>query len=253
MRVMTYNILLNGTRGHKYLQDVMQDSHADIIVLQELKKEKTLRKFAQSLQMESYMVEQKWGNLRVGVMTSLPILSVETVYLGLRVGSAAVKLVVKTPKGNELTVFGVHLVAWYMWYTEWMRGRQVKGLLSYAADSASPYHILTGDFNTFAPGDRADLAKAPFRVKRQTWPQMGFIARWALRPIYRAGYTDCFRTLHPDDEGFTLPANDPQVRLDYVFANGALAPYLQTCSVVRDSHQAQVASDHAPVIADFDI
>ena len=253
MRVMTYNILMGGKRGHKYLMEIMHAAEADVIVLQELKHEKTLKKFAKSLQMKSYIVEAGLSPLRVGVMTSLPIISTSTLKLGFRIGGLASSLVVTSPKGNNITIFDVHLVAWYMWYTELIRGRQVKQLLRHAAEISTDYHLMLGDFNTFAPGDRASLAKAPQRVKRQTWPQLGFIARWALQPIFKAGYTDCFRTLHPDDDGFTLPANDPQVRLDYIFANAALAPHLQTCDVIRDSHQAQVASDHAPVVADFDI
>ncbi len=77
--------------------------------------------------------------------------------------------------------------------------------------------------------------------------------RRALRPLLDAGYVDCFRALHPHDDGFTLPAPDPKVRLDYVFADPALSPALRECRVVTQPDAARIASDHLPVLAEFKV
>ena len=57
---------------------------------------------------------------------------------------------------------------------------------------------------------------------------------------------------HPDEPGCTLPTSNPHVRLDYVFVPQAEAGRLLTCDVVRVP-AAIDASDHFPVVADFDV
>jgi exonuclease III len=84
------------------------------------------------------------------------------------------------------------------------------------------------------------------------WREGGRVYRNAIQTLYDRGYTDCFRTLHPGDDGFTLPTHEPQVRLDYMFADSRLAPSLKKCVVVR-SDVAVSASDHYPLVATFDL
>src|ERR687894_761298 len=72
-------------------------------------------------------------------------------------------------------------------------------------------HLLTGDFNAVAPGDRASLAGAPLWVRAQTWFQVGRVPRRALGPLLDAGYVDCFRETRPQEDGFTLPSSGPRV------------------------------------------
>jgi exonuclease III len=95
------------------------------------------------------------------------------------------------------------------------------------------------------------LTEAPLWVKAQTWFQLGHIPRWALKPLLDAGYVDCFRKLHPQEDGFTLPSPHPQVHLDYVFAAPPLDKALSACRVVRLPQEVVLASDHLPVLAEF--
>jgi exonuclease III len=81
----------------------------------------------------------------------------------------------------------------------------------------------------------------------------GRLYRWALKPLLAAGYRDCFRTLHPDKAGFTLPAGATNSRLDYIFAQGSLKEQLKTCNVWQEPAAAAHASDHYPVMAIFDV
>lgn len=83
------------------------------------------------------------------------------------------------------------------------------------------------------------------------------IQRWTVRHLVDEGYVDCFRALHPRRAGYTCATWMPAARIDYVFAEQALARRLRLCDVVGglDSEiadpDALTASDHFPVMADF--
>jgi endonuclease/exonuclease/phosphatase family metal-dependent hydrolase len=67
-------------------------------------------------------------------------------------------------------------------------------------------------------------------------------------------YTDCFRHLHPGEQGFTCPAAAPAGRIDYIFANKLLADRLALCRVIargEDDLSGDQASDHLAVVAEF--
>ena len=61
--------------------------------------------------------------------------------------------------------------------------------------------------------------------------------------------------MHPHDEGYTCATWMPACRIDYLFADPALAPCLSGCDVVggprRLDPDATVASDHFPVVGEF--
>jgi len=61
-----------------------------------------------------------------------------------------------------------------------------------------------------------------------------------------------FCVKHPDDPGFTMPAPDPHVRLDYAFVPAAYADRVAACDVVRHPDIA-AASDHRPVVLDLEV
>ena len=184
-------------------------------------------------------------------LSRLPVLEFHTLHLW-PVWPSCLQATVRLENGHSLTVFGLHLAAYYPWFLELWRTHQVRALLRYIQRTAPGMHLLAGDFNTIAPGDQASLVEAPLWVKAQAWFQLGYIPRWALRSLLDAGYIDCFRKLHPKEEGFTLPSPRPQVRLDYVFATPPLARTLRECQVITAPGKVASASDHLPVLAEFE-
>jgi exodeoxyribonuclease-3 len=112
--------------------------------------------------------------------------------------------------------------------------------------------VLAGDFNTVGPGDAFDRGLLPMRVRPLVWLSGGRIRWRTVQTVLNAGYVDGFRHLHPDEPGHTLPTSHPHVRLDYVFVPGSHASKMLACDVVRDP-AAVSASDHFPVMADFDV
>jgi endonuclease/exonuclease/phosphatase family metal-dependent hydrolase len=84
------------------------------------------------------------------------------------------------------------------------------------------------------------------------------VQRWTVEHLLRAGYTDCYRELHPlGDEGYTCATWMPAARIDYAFADPQLAPRLRHCAVIGSAGvpdpDVESASDHLPLRADFEL
>jgi exodeoxyribonuclease-3 len=68
-----------------------------------------------------------------------------------------------------------------------------------------------------------------------------------------AGYVDGYRTIHPEEKGFTFPTWNPHVRLDYIFVPALFRDRLRACHVHDGRRAVEPASDHFPLIADVEI
>jgi endonuclease/exonuclease/phosphatase (EEP) superfamily protein YafD len=81
------------------------------------------------------------------------------------------------------------------------------------------------------------------------------IERWAVPRMLEAGYTDCFRHLHPRAHGYTCATWLPAARIDYCFASPEVLPRLLACDVVvgrgHAAREVVTASDHFPLVADL--
>ncbi len=251
MRLLTYNILKGGHGREAQIVEVIRTAAPDVVVVQEAQEANLLRRIASALGMAPYLAEARGRlPLRVGLLSRLPVLDFRTLDLW-PMWPSCLRATVRLANGCSLTVYGVHLAAYYPWFFEVWRTYQVRTLLRYIWEAAPEQHLLAGDFNAIAPGDRASLARAPLWVKAQAWFQLGYIPRWALRSLLNEEYVDCFRKLHPEEDGFTLPSPRPQVRLDYVFASPPLTEALRECRVITSPEVATSASDHLPVLAVF--
>ena len=151
------------------------------------------------------------------------------------------------PAETALRIFGVHLRAVHSNFTERLRVRELKLLLQDIAEHSNGFHVLTGDFNTLAPGEKLDWRRLPRRLRTFMW-MTGGIIRWeTVEVMLEAHYVDGYRYLHPEDEGFTFPTWHPHIRLDYAFLPAPLAGRLSTCEVVREPAAVREASDHLPL------
>ena len=251
MRLLTYNILKGGQMREAEIVEVIRSVAPDVVVVQEVLEVNRFQQISTALGMSPYLAQSQGRlPLRVGLLSKLPVLDFHTLHLW-PVWPSCLRATVQLANGHSLTVFGLHLAAYYPWFLELWRAHQLRTLLRYMRRAAPGCHLLAGDFNTIAPGDRALLEQAPLWVRAQAWFQLGYIPRWALRPLLDAGYVDCFRKLHPEEDGFTLPSVHPKVRLDYVFAAPALKDALRECRVVTSPKVVTSASDHLPVLTEF--
>ncbi|MEO6890787.1 MAG: endonuclease/exonuclease/phosphatase family protein [Ktedonobacteraceae bacterium] len=80
-----------------------------------------------------------------------------------------------------------------------------------------------------------------------------YAPRTSIGLVRGAGYVDCFRSLHPAEQGFTCPAAAPAGRIDFIFASPEMAQRLAACSVIASCEGLDVhtASDHLAVTAEF--
>lgn len=84
-----------------------------------------------------------------------------------------------------------------------------------------------------------------------------FLERWTAERLKQLGYVDVFRKIHPRARGYTCATWLPAARVDYVFATADLGDRAAGSAVVgsrnRPDPDAGVASDHFPLIADFQL
>ena len=156
--------------------------------------------------------------------------------------------------GGGARVFGLHLSARFSKWSERRRAREIRALLRGIEQHQHGFHVLAGDFNTLAPGERLDVRRMPHWIRALVWLSGRDIQRETIRAMLDAGYADGYRALHPEDKGYTFPTWDPHLRLDYFFLPAAFADRLAACEVVRDPATAVArASDHFPLLAHIDL
>jgi exodeoxyribonuclease-3 len=243
-RLLTYNIRRGGVGRIEALARVIAACRPDIVLLQEASVPAVVEAIAARAGL------REWGAFPG---RSLAYISREPVATAIwrrpRFSRHAFNEIV--PAGGRVRLFGVHLSAVHAAWTERRRLFELRSLLRSVQQHQDGFHLLAGDFNTLAPGEDLDLRQLPPRLRPFVWLSGGRIRWRTVQTVLDNGYIDSFRALHPDDPGATMPASRPHVRLDYVFVPRAFRDRLLRCDVVRDD-PARIASDHFPVVADFD-
>jgi len=129
---------------------------------------------------------------------------------------------------------------------------ELKAILAEIEERGDGWSILLGDFNTLAPGEKLDVNRLPLHLRFLAWIG-GQSIRWqTIQVMLDAHYVDAYRSLHPLDPGHTFPTWDPHLRLDYAFLPESAKDRLQRCDVL-DGPNAVSASDHLPLLVEFEI
>ncbi len=139
--------------------------------------------------------------------------------------------------------------------TTQMRENETEGLINYMDSLGKVPIMFMGDFNSFSPDDVGDLAP------------MGNLGAGPLTmllhpddPVYGKysshvhNFTDVFRTLNPDDPGYSFGEWEPQYwgRIDFIIVNQFWADKMIN-STVGDTPSANLGSDHYDVDACFSL
>ena len=243
LRVLSYNIRYGGAGREKALAQVINGAAPDLVIFQEATRPAVVETLARATGMGHW-------DARAG--QSLAFMSrVAVAHAGWhrpRVSRHAFLEVV--PAGETWRVFGVHLSAVHAAWTERRRVFELRALLASIRKHQHGPHVLIGDFNTVAPNELLDVAKLPARLRALVWLSGGRIRWRTIQTILAAGYTDIFRTLHPDVIGYTFPTWDPHVRLDYLFAPTSNVARITRCEVLTPEDAAK-ASDHYPLLVEL--
>jgi len=235
-------ILRGGAGREDALASVIRASEADLVVLQEATSPAVVARLAASTGMAQWMARR---GSSLAFMSRQPVVS----YRWRRPAWSQHAILELVPQ-EGLTVFGVHLSAVHSNWAEWRRVREVRGLLTMAKVEGHEVQVLTGDFNTLAPGELLDVTKLPARLRALVWLSGGRIRWRTIQGVLDAGYVDSFRHLHPDLVGYTFPTWDPHVRLDYAFVPKPCVGRVTRCEVFS-ANAVRDGSDHFPLIAEL--
>ncbi|MCR4408591.1 MAG: endonuclease/exonuclease/phosphatase family protein [Anaerolineae bacterium] len=248
---MTYNILDGGIGREQRILDVLKTVGPDAVLLQEVTDPDIVQSFATTLNMHFFFAE---GNSKrhLALLSRFPIMSCYS-YHPFPLRHTLLEATIECASDRFIRLFGVHLQAHYAICNEWWRRWEIKTILQRVAKYHSNPSLIAGDFNAVAPEDRVNIQALPARFKIILFLQGGQIFRDTIAKIISAGFIDCYRVLHPCDDGFTLPTPVPHVRLDYIFANQSLARCIQSCDVVTKPPAVHKASDHYPIMAEFEL
>lgn len=252
LRVMTYNILDGGKGREEYLLEVLQTIQPDIAILQEVIQEDFIQNLARALNMNSFFGS---GNNKrhVALLSRLPIVSCNSYHPFPPIWRNVIEAEIEYQPNKRLQLFGIHPVANLSVICEFWRWWEAKWITERIKLHATASCLVAGDFNAIAPNDCIVIKPMPLWLKLTILMQGNRAYHFSIRQYLLAGLTDCFRTTHPDNTGFTLPPPNPNSRLDYILVNEALKSRLMDCWVVREPSALLKASDHYPVVAEFQV
>lgn len=242
-KVLTYNIRRGGAGRERPLADVISACRPDLVVVQEATRPRVIEQIAEACGMAD------WGALprtSLGFMSARPVR--ERRWVRPRLSRHAFLEIL--PAEVDFRVFGVHLSAVHAAWTERRRAIELRSLLRAIERHQSGMHLLTGDFNTLAPGEYLDVRSLPRRLRALVWLSGGTIRWRTIQLVIDAGYVDGFRKAHAGDPGFTFPVWKPHVRLDYAFVPVPYAAHLHAVDIVRHP-TTLTASDHFPLLAEI--
>ena len=253
MRLLTYNIREGGAGRVDQLAEVIGAAAPDVVALQEARDPVVVRQIAA---LAGFPYSGSKRSHSTGFLSRVPVLD-----YGWRHPPRTRHALLEVSLGDGLPrLFVLHLRAWFSRWTEQRRARELRGLLDGIRDQlareqhAFAFHVLAGDFNALAPGERFDPSPMPAWIRGMIWLSGREIGRHTIDMMRADGYVDAWRVTHPDSEqepGFTFPVWSPHVRLDYVFTPAAYAARVRACEVRRTPDAVRTASDHLPLLVDF--
>ncbi len=245
LRILSYNIRKGGKGRERELAAVITACSPDVVVLQEATDPAVVAEIAglSGMAQHGARAGESLGFLSRRKVTQFgwhkPRIS-RHAFLELQLAD------------SETRIFGVHLSAVHAAWTERRRTEELRALLKSIQRHQEGFHALTGDFNTLAPGDLLDFRKLPGRLRALVWLSGGTVRWRTIKIILDGGYIDAYRSLHPDVPGFTFPAWEPHVRLDYLFLPTRYTSKLTSCEIM-DVPGARQASDHLPLLSVLEV
>ena len=264
---MTYNIYFGGADRVDALESVLARIAPDVAALTEADDPQVVAELARRLGLQHVWARGS-GDRHIALLSRFPIRDWK-IYNRPPLTQAALETTLDLGPSGSLTVYSVHLLPYLLLPFEVRRAQAMRELLRHAAAVPGPCLIL-GDLNAIAPGDRVLQSKNPWRMRRLMLLQANIIFHFAIPELRRAGYVDCYRARHPAAgpaspanhlpesartmaDGFTWHTGNRTTRYDYIFADDRVAPRLRDCRVVDDIPGLEAASDHYPLLAEFEL
>jgi exonuclease III len=250
LRVVTYNIEFGGSGRLEPLYEVMRHVDADVVALTEADDRDLVSVLAARLG-AVYVWAPGSGDRHIATLSRRPILEWE-IYNSPPLTQAILQTRFAIGS-SSVTVYNAHFRPRLLLPFEIRRWQTVGHLLRLIRAGQPGPHLIVGDLNAVAPGDPVLHHKNPAPMRRQMALQLFIVFRLTIPRLMKAGYIDCFRRLNPNNPGYTFMPANRTTRYDYILADPHLAPSLRACRVVDDVPAVYAASDHLPVMADFEL
>lgn len=248
LRLLTYNLEFGGREQIEAIYAVLAHVNADVVTLNEADDRQVVETLAGRLGLHHVWAEGS-GERHIATLSRYPI-EEWRIYNRPPLTQAVLETHLETPSG-PLTIYNAHFLPYLLLPFELRRWQAVGKLLEIIRQRPPGPHLIVGDLNAIGPADRVLQRRNPPRMKRVMLLQLRLIFRLAIPRLLQAGYTDCFRRLHPREDGFTWWTINPTTRYDYIMADEVMAQALHSCRVVDDLPVVFQASDHFPLLASF--
>jgi endonuclease/exonuclease/phosphatase family metal-dependent hydrolase len=245
LKVLSYNIRFGGRGREQALAETIVAAAPDLVVFQEATDPEVIERLATTTKFPFWAARR---NHSIGYLSRQEVEYHEWHYPA----GARHSFLEIVPAGGRTRVFGLHLSARFSKWDERRRTREIRSLLDGIKRHQNGFHVLVGDFNTLAPGEALNVDRMPAWIRALIWISGRKLQRETIQLMLDAGYGDGYRTLHPDDKGYTFPTWDPHVRLDYVFVPKVFVDRLLNCEVIAEpKERIRSASDHCPLMAEL--
>jgi exodeoxyribonuclease-3 len=253
MKVASWNV--NSIRARlDHVTQWLKVRQPDVLLLQELKGTEFPAAVFEALGYESAAVTQKSYN-GVAILSRHPIQTLRTALGGDEADEHARYL--------ETTILGIRIVNIYLpngnpvgsdkfaYKLAWM-DRLTKEMCAWHSENVPV--LIGGDFNVI-PED-IDCHKPSAWAKDALFQPE---PRARYRALLALGYTDAFRSLHPEESGqFTFWdyfrqsfEHNRGIRIDHFLLSPKLAERLKGCEIDREPRAREKPSDHAPIIVEL--
>ena len=240
-RVMSYNIRYGGVGKANELAEVIRAIAPDIVMLQEATHPDVVAHLAAAAGYPHHASRRAYST---GFMSRIPVKEHHW-HQPPGARHAFLEVVFAEP---DLRLYGLHLSAWFSKWSERRRHFEIRALLEGIKEHQHGFHVLLGDFNALAPGERLVVEKMPRWIRAMVWVSGRDIARDTIQTMLDARYADVWRRFHRDDPGYTFPTWDPHVRLDYAFVPMTYADRITSFEIVKAPDIVKTASDHHPIV-----
>jgi endonuclease/exonuclease/phosphatase family metal-dependent hydrolase len=250
LRIATYNLYFGGVDRLEPIYRVLAHLAADVIALTEADDPAVVATLAGRLGLYHQWARGS-GDRHIATLSRFPILEWQLYNRPPLTQAVLETKLALSP--STLTTYNAHLLPTLLLPFEIRRWQAVGRLLEIIRTRQPGPHLILGDLNAIAPGDRVLQQQNPARMRRMMALQFNLIFRLALSRLLKAGYVDCFRHLHSHDDGFTWMPGNRTTRYDYILADPTLALKLRSCRVIDDIEAVNTASDHFPLLAEFDL
>jgi endonuclease/exonuclease/phosphatase family metal-dependent hydrolase len=254
MRILSYNILDGGTGRTAALFSVIERQKPDVVGLVEAEDRAVVEDLAGRLGMDFV---QGPGNHKASALLSRFVIrdSINHAPLHKELTKSLLEATVVDPKGVEWTMGVLHLHAQALEADEAVREREIGKVLELFAGhrEAGRAHLIMGDFNANAPGQKIDPALCKPST-REAWEKNGGrIPRRVVGRILEERYLDSMAVVDPEwaFTSGTFSTQFPGQRVDYVFAYGIEPGRIRKGEIIYDG-EAHEASDHFPIAVEVD-